>query len=143
VSKKRYTKEEHLKIKYYKAKIKEIPYLQYKIDLYKYEIEEIDANMENLQNGSFINLPSDQTNYNFNKYNVQIDKKDSVIKCMNYYESHLFESYSILNELTDFSRKIAIDLLVDEIGLEKVKQKYFLSNPYQSLNDELRAIDNY
>lgn len=48
---------------------------------------------------------------------------------------------NILDSLSPTTRNMAIDLFIEKHTSEKVKDKYFVSNPYQAINDELRYLD--
>lgn len=139
---KRYSYGERLKIEYFKCRIKELNYLKYEVKRTKDEIEET-ALMISRVNNSIVHISNDQINRHNqnNKWNSLIDKKDKLIRKMNTLNGEIECIHIILNSLSPTTRNMAIDLFIEKHTSEKVKDKYFVSNPYQAINDELRYLD--
>lgn len=139
---KRYSYEEKLKIEYLKCKIKELNYLKYEVKIIKEEIDEITYSI-NKSNTSIIYISNDQTNTNSQneKWNKLIDKKDKLLQKLDFFNKEIRCINNILDSLAPITRDMTIDLFIEKYTSEKVKDKYFVSNPYQAINDELRYLD--
>lgn len=142
---KRYTCEEMLKIEYLKCKIKEIRYLKYRKKVLKEEIEEIDSKIEVMTNSTRSIIKKK----NIKAYSIELDKKlnDLITQkelCYHKIENiddELQKINSILDLLTPLNKQIAIDLFIAKESLVKICDKYFVANPYQTLNDQLKCME--
>lgn len=142
---KRYTYEEKLKIEYLKCKIKEMRYLKYMIKVIEEEIDDLDSKIEVITNStkSVIKMK------NIKAYSIELDKKLNDLinqkeKCyskIKNIDNELQKINFILDSLTPLNKQIAIDLFITKESLIKISDKYFITNPYQTLNDELKCIE--
>lgn len=143
----RYSKEETLKIEYLKSRIREIRYLEYALSISNDKLEEIENKIRNVYSSKSFYVYSKKISKveTDKKWNKLIQQKEVITKKKTKIEIALKSNNVILDLLSPTIKEIAIDLLVKKISLERIKDKYYVSNPYQALNDELRylEIDNY
>lgn len=139
----RYSKDEELKIDYLKLRIKELRYLNFVINKLQNEIDEVDLYLTKISNPSNVILEGSYINsYSIDgKLNKLLDKKTCLEKQRNYYVKEKDFSERILNALPEPIDKIAHDLFVLRYTSSKIMDLYFVSNPYQSINDELRYLE--
>jgi len=138
--KQRYTKEEHFRIKYYKLKIREIPYLEHEIEMNTHRLKSISNKLESYPSHLYLRIDKDNKDNIESRINDLLDKKFELLKQNTFLKEEIKKAYNLLDELSEFSRNIAIDLLINEIGVENIKSKYSVANPYQIINDELKDI---
>lgn len=138
----RYSHNERLKIDYFKSKIKELRYLKHESEQVQDKLDEILFNI-NKSNSIVHQISTVQTNQydQTKKWNEMIDKKDKLVHKLNILNKEIAFVETILNTLSPVTRKIAIDLYVRRFSAEKIKDKYYVSNPYQTINDELRYLE--
>lgn len=140
----RYSNAESLKIEYFKSKIKEIRYLKYKLSLTESRIEEINfyliriSNLNKL-NGNIKKVHSDTNTVE--KWNNLIQEKNELITRIKNIKKELNYAERVLDGLSPTVKAIAIDLLIRKYSMEKVRDKYYVSNPYQCINDELKYLE--
>ena len=138
----RYTHNERLKIDYFKSKIKELRYLNHESEQVQGELDEILFYI-NKSNSIVRQISTSQMNQHdqTKKWNEMIDKKDKLVHKLNILNKEIAFVETILNTLSPVTRKIAIDLYIRRFSAEKIKDKYYVSNPYQTINDELRYLE--
>lgn len=140
----RYTNGESLKIEYFKSKIKETRYLKYELSNSESKIEEINYKLTQIRNTNNLNncIIKNHQNYKIEeKWNKLIQEKEELINKINTIKKELQYVDVILQTLSPNIREMAIDLLVRKFSLGKIRDKYYVSNPYQCINDELKYLE--
>ena len=138
----RYTKSEALKIEFFRSKIKELRYLDYEINLVEDQIDEVNFKIKRMGTSSKIPSGNKKKQYDKDKkWNMLITQKDVLLHKLHKLNCEKAYIDTILNSLSATTKRIAVDLLVKRYTAEKVKDIYFISNPYQAINDELRYLE--
>ena len=137
----RYTKEETLRIEYFKSRIREARYLEYELFNTKSKIEEIDYKLSRISNQQSRKLKKYTVFKTDEKWNKLIQEKSELTNRVKLIDKELNRIENILNSLTSKTKNISIDLLVRKLSTKRICDKYYISNPYQTINDELRYLD--
>lgn len=137
----RYTKEETLRIEYFKSRIREARYLEYELFNTKSKIEEIDYKLSRISNQQSRKLKKYTIFKTDEKWNKLIQEKSELTNRVKLIDKELNRIENILNSLTSKTKNISIDLLVRKLSTKRICDKYYISNPYQTINDELRYLD--
>lgn len=140
----RYTYEESLKIEYFKCRIREIRHLNYQLATAKSRLEEAEFELVRFNreyNMGIITSKRRRDNKIEEKWNGLIQEKDYWILKIANINNEMKYAKKILDSLSPDVRSMAFDLLVRKHSVEKVKDKHYVSNPYQCINDELRYLE--
>lgn len=141
----RYSNSENLKIEYFKSRIREMRYLEHELSNIEDEIDTIDYRMKNISNNMTRNdTVSSRNNTVFKtgeRWNNLIQEKESLLSREIFLIKEITRVNKILDSLSPVTKDVAIDLLIRKTSLIKIRDKYYISNPYQCLNDELRYLE--
>lgn len=141
----RYSNSENLKIEYFKSRIREMRYLEHELSNIENEIDTIDYRMKNISNNMTRNdTVSSRNNTVFKtgeRWNTLIQEKESLLYREIFLIKEIARVNKILDSLSPVTKDVAIDLLIRKTSLIKIRDKYYISNPYQCLNDELRYLE--
>lgn len=141
----RYSNSENLKIEYFKSRIREMRYLKHELANIEDEIDTIDYRMKNISNNMTRNdTVSSRNNTAFKtgeRWNNLIQEKETLLSREIFLIKEITRVNKILDSLSPMTKDVAIDLLIRKTSLIKIRDKYYISNPYQCLNDELKYLE--
>lgn len=140
----RYSNTETLKIEYFKSRIKELRYLQHELHNINDRLCEIEHRLRCVSNDISLRTGTKPKGSVYNtseKWNNLIHEKELLSYRKKLLTKELECVNLILDSLQPKIKNIAIDLLVKKMSLTKICDKYFITNPYQCVNDELRYLE--
>nr|DAL83871.1 MAG TPA: hypothetical protein [Caudoviricetes sp.] len=120
-------------------------YLKHELANIEDEIDTIDYRMKNISNNTTRNdTVSSRNNTVFKtgeRWNNLIQEKETLLSREIFLIKEITRVNKILDSLSPMTKDVAIDLLIRKTSLIKIRDKYYISNPYQCLNDELKYLE--
>ena len=120
-------------------------YLKHELANIEDEIDTIDYRMKNISNNMTRNdTVSSRNNTVFKtgeRWNNLIQEKETLLSREIFLIKEITRVNKILDSLSPMTKDVAIDLLIRKTSLIKIRDKYYISNPYQCLNDELKYLE--